>query len=185
MEPCPDERRVGAGGSGAGSGRRRRRDEPLLTEQRTAGRAVVLDPDNRVLLVHWVNEAHGVDVWLTPGGGVEEGESAADALARELREEAGLVSFGPGPLVWTRRHSFRWGTRTIHQRETFVLVRVPAFEPQPEPLALEEEGVREVRRWTIAEIERSEEAFEPRRLAALLRELLDGGPQAQPVDAGH
>jgi 8-oxo-dGTP pyrophosphatase MutT (NUDIX family) len=155
-----------------------------LTDVRLAARAVVLDPDNRILLVHWVNQDHDVDVWLTPGGGVDEGEDRDDALRRELREEAGLDHFVAGPVIWTRSHAFPWYGRTIEQRETFVLVRTSRFEPRPDPAALAEEGVREVRWWTVDEIEASGETFAPRRLAAVLRDLIRNGPPAEPRDTG-
>jgi 8-oxo-dGTP pyrophosphatase MutT (NUDIX family) len=156
----------------------------LGVEVRYAARAVVLDPDDRILLVRWVNEDNGVDVWLTPGGGVDEGEDEAAALRRELREETGLDSFEPGPAIWSRRHSFPWYERTVDQRETFVLVRVPAFEPRPDLAALDAEGVREIRWWTPAELEASDATFSPRRLAALLRELLADGAPPEPRDVG-
>jgi ADP-ribose pyrophosphatase YjhB (NUDIX family) len=146
-------------------------------------RAIVLDPDDRILLVRWVNEDHDVDVWLTPGGGLDEGEDPGDALRRELREEAGLESFDAGPVVWTRRHAFPWYGRTMEQRETFVVVRVPAFEAQSTP-ELAVEGVEDIRWWTLDEIEASNETFAPRRLAALLRDLLDSGPPPEPIDTG-
>jgi 8-oxo-dGTP diphosphatase len=49
---------------------------------------VVLD-GSRVLLARHVHP-DGRDVWCFPGGGVEPGEGAADAVRRELLEEAGL-----------------------------------------------------------------------------------------------
>jgi 8-oxo-dGTP pyrophosphatase MutT (NUDIX family) len=149
-----------------------------------AARAVVLDPDDRILLVHWVNADHDVDVWLTPGGGLDDGEDSGDALRRELREEAGLDDFVAGPVIWTRTHAFPWYGRTIEQRETFVLVRTHEFDPAPDPAALEEEGVHDVRWWTVDEIEASAETFAPRGLATLLRGLLRDGPPAEPIDAG-
>jgi 8-oxo-dGTP pyrophosphatase MutT (NUDIX family) len=156
----------------------------LSVEVRHAARAVVLDPDDRILLVRWVNEDNGVDVWLTPGGGIDEGEDEAAALRRELREETGLDAFEPGPTIWSRRHSFPWYERTVDQRETFVLVRVPAFEPRPDPAALDAEGVEEVRWWALDELEASDAMFSPRRLAALLRELLENGAPPEPRDVG-
>jgi ADP-ribose pyrophosphatase YjhB (NUDIX family) len=153
---------------------------------RDAARALVLDPDDRVLLVHFENPDTGAVFWTTPGGGLDPGEGFEDGLRRELREETGLGEVAFGPVVWKRREVFEWGGKTLDQRERIVLVRVPRFAPRPELSAeqLAAEGVDGIRWWTLGEIERSGELFYPTRLAHFLRRLLEHGPPAAPIDVG-
>ena len=49
---------------------------------------------------------------------------------------------------------------------------------------LNAEYLFELRWWTPAELDEAEETFAPRRLPALLRELLRDGPPAEPIDVG-
>lgn len=57
-------------------------------------RAAVFDADGRIFLVR-----HSyVPGWYLPGGGVEPGETLAEALDRELIEEGGIVLDQPAEL---------------------------------------------------------------------------------------
>jgi len=52
--------------------------------------AIVFDEAGRVLLVER-GRPPGVGLWSVPGGKLEYGETLAQAVAREVREETGLV----------------------------------------------------------------------------------------------
>lgn len=58
-------------------------DPPLKI--REAGRGIVVE-NGRILLTYEINTG----VYMSPGGGLEEGESLCECCARELREEAGI-----------------------------------------------------------------------------------------------
>ena len=75
-------------------------DEPDLRDLRIreAARALVLDPDDRVLLVRFEFPVTGTR-WALPGGGLEPGETHVEALRRELVEEVGLHGAAIGPHV--------------------------------------------------------------------------------------
>lgn len=159
---------------------------------RPAARAIVLDPDDRVLLLRFVFPPDSPDltsrtVWVPPGGGLEPGEDHVTAIRRELAEELGLEIDDPGPVVWTRTHvvplfSGRWDGQT----ERYFLVRTPAFDPAPRlsRAQLEAELVFGMRWWVPEELAVSDTVFAPRRLPELLLGLLREGPPSEPVDVG-
>jgi len=150
---------------------------------RQAARAVVLDDADRVLLVrlefpHWIG-------WAMPGGGIAEGETDEEAIRRELAEEIGLDELELGPLVWTRTHQLEFGDWD-GQVERYYLIRTPAFDPVPGLTwaQLNAEFLTAIRWWTRGELEAAGAEFAPRGLPALVRDLVQNGPPAEPIDAG-
>jgi ADP-ribose pyrophosphatase YjhB (NUDIX family) len=82
-------------------------------------RGVAVDAGGRVLLVKHTY-LHG---WWLPGGGVERGQTAEDALIREMREEAGLIVEGRPALVSVHaneRH-FRGDHVLVYRLDRFTL----------------------------------------------------------------
>jgi ADP-ribose pyrophosphatase YjhB (NUDIX family) len=59
--------------------------------------AIVVDERGRLLLVRRGHDP-GAGLWSIPGGRIEPGETDAEALVRELREETGLT-VRPGRLA--------------------------------------------------------------------------------------
>ncbi len=160
---------------------------------RPAVRVVLLDPDDRALLVRW--RLADRDVWGTPGGGIEPGESHHDAVRRELLEETGLdvATEECGPCVAHRVHHLPlpdgYGGAWDGQEEWFYLVRVAAFTPRGTltDQQLREESLHQLAWWHAAEVERLPDPAArppvltaPRALATLVRDLAREGRPAHP-----
>lgn len=108
--------------------------QPRTGEPRVSARAVVVDSDDRVLLIR--HHADGREFHVLPGGRVEPGETAAEAAAREVLEETGLrVSIGD--LLWVReylpdRHLGNPHHRTrMQQLQLYFSARVTAEDATP------------------------------------------------------
>lgn len=100
----------------------------LLSRGLTLGvRGAAIGPDGQVCLVRHTY----VPGWHLPGGGLEVGEDALQALRRELREEAGIEILGEAVLqgiVHNRRVSRRDHVLIYVVRDFSVSARPPDRE---------------------------------------------------------
>ncbi|WP_199260777.1 NUDIX hydrolase [Paracoccus binzhouensis] len=145
---------------------------------RQAMRAILLTPDDRVLLMR-VDYGAG-DWWITPGGGTEPGETPEATLRRELMEELGFALPAPGPLVWRRRVTMTLGQHHWRQSEDYFLVETAAFRPAVQA-APEAGRIREFRWWRLAELRHSAERIAPAALARIVLDYRANGPPAGPL----
>ena len=66
------------------------------TVSRSIVRGIIIDDADRVLLMKMSFPWFAEPVWIVPGGGLEDGETAADGLRRELHFD--LTVFAKAPL---------------------------------------------------------------------------------------
>lgn len=148
---------------------------------REAARAVLLTPRHEVLLLRIQPPDASAGFWITPGGGLQPGETIEAGLRRELREELGLERFSMGPLVWRRRHTFNWDGRRICQNEWYHVVHADRFDPVMTDLA-EAAILDRFHWWSLAELSHARERLTPLSLARIVRCYLADGPPCGPLE---
>lgn len=141
---------------------------------RLTSRVLLFDREGRILLfLTTAPDTSGVARWITPGGGVDPGESHHEAALRELREETGLVLHDLGEPVYTHDFVVEWDAAdhdTGHAE--FYTATVDAFEPSSAEWTDEERvDVLDSRWWSIEELESAGAPFEPAELPSLVRQV--------------
>lgn len=155
----------------------------MSAETRKVSRLVLLDPEDRILLMHGFEPEDPASTWwFTPGGGLEGDETREQAALRELAEETGITDVELGPLLWQRKCSFPFDGRRWEQDEWYFLARTTQTATDTSgQTGLERRSVAGLRWWTSAELSAARETVYPTRLAELLRTLLDEGPPRTPL----
>jgi 8-oxo-dGTP pyrophosphatase MutT (NUDIX family) len=85
---------------------------------------LLLDDQDRVLLLCFADPATGALLWVTPGGALEAGETHEAAALRELAEETGLRDVRLGPSIGEHEHRFTWNGQAYQQADRFYIARV-------------------------------------------------------------
>ncbi|MGW6925199.1 NUDIX hydrolase [Streptomyces sp. NPDC054950] len=146
---------------------------------REAARAIVLDADQRILLLRY---DEGGGFWATPGGSLEGGEDHATAILRELGEELGIdeTAIELGVHLANRSADHLVGGREVRQVERYFLARVSPADVSP-AYATQPDNIREYRWWTETDLRSTGETVHPRGLADLVAAVAEGRTPRQPV----
>ena len=158
-------------------------DDPAAPQAvpRPTARVLLIDGRDRVLLFE-MHPADGRVFWCPPGGGLEPGETHAEAAVRELREETGWSAPVLGPVIGERRQVVTWNDGiTYDSRERWYLAHVDALEVDEAGWTADEKvDMGRHHWWTLDELRDTGDELTPRDLAARVQEVLVDGPPRTP-----
>lgn len=154
---------------------------------RRSARILLVDAADRLLLFR-CRRAPGDRtpgyLWITPGGGVEDGETPQQAAARELREETGILvtpaELGPTVASTSGYADVGWAAGEF-QDDFFFLRTAAAVVDTRGMLPMELRFAAGERWWTVEELSGTRETVYPFGLVELLTDLLAGHRPAAPV----
>ena len=138
---------------------------------RRAARVILLDPDDRVLLMRYDDGPPNGRHWSTPGGGANDGEDYPAAALRELAEETGWDDITLLREVHRRNFTMEYAGLLVDQHERLYLART---DQRSRVISGVEEmhiadGIAAWRWWTLDEIDATDEHVWPAGLADLIR----------------
>jgi len=149
----------------------------VVIERRAARTLLIADGSVLLILGRDPARPDAGTWWLTPGGGIDDGESLEGAAVREVFEETGL-QLSPdqlGPVVATRVAEFEFDDREFRQTEWFFAVTVPTFVPQVdgwEPI--EQRALLDHRWWSVDALTATDEMIYPVELPTIVQAVIDG-----------
>ena len=144
---------------------------------------LLLDEEDRLLLIHSRDPETGRECWYPVGGGVDVGETLEQAAVREAAEETGLVELPAGSPVWTRDHTYKFDGREVEVHEKWLLHSVKHFAPAPADMTdYERKSIQGFRWWRIEDLVTTVDTVFPPRLGHRLAALLRDGVPLTPID---
>ncbi len=154
--------------------------------RRAAARIVVTDGTAVLLFADTDPGIPDSRWWVTPGGGLDPGETEREAAVRELAEETGLqvaASDLLGPVA-VREVVHGYSDQVLHQSEAFFVLVTPRFEVDTAGHTEGEQLTLAGHAWhRLDELDALPEPVWPVELARLA--ALERNPELWPVDLGE
>lgn len=137
------------------------------------------EPAIFLLLTHFDPEVGLPPRWITPGGGIDPGESTVEAAIRELAEETGLKmpQEALGEKIWETDGRWDWSDGINHHTfvDHFYALQVDDFELDTTRWTDDERrDIVEFRWWSVAELKDSGERISPPGLVEFVAQHLQG-----------
>jgi len=141
--------------------------------RRPSSRLLVLDPAGCLLLFRFVHKRGalaGQAFWATPGGGLEPGETFAEAAIRELKEETGIHVDSVGEAVARREFVMTMpdGEQVVSDEQFFVVCVEDQRVRQDQWTALELEVMAKHKWWTATALKSTHDTVWPDNLPEML-----------------
>jgi 8-oxo-dGTP pyrophosphatase MutT (NUDIX family) len=154
----------------------------MTVGHRLTSRILLFDESGCALLFLTVApDTSGIARWVTPGGGVDPGETHTVAAIRELFEETGLAITDPGAPVLSLDFDVEWNNAdhdTGHAE--YYVVHTTRFEPSQEGWTDSERvDTLAARWWSLDELTTTTEQFEPAQLPGLVEKYRFGEEKSQ------
>ena len=121
--------------------------------------------------------------WEIPGGGIDPGETPAQAAAREITEETGITDFELGPCIWTQECQFTFAGMFFDSEEWIFVAHCDGGEYRPKHLEyFEALAFKGARWWDVDALVAASDPVLPPRLREFIVPIANGELPESPID---
>ncbi|MDP6375686.1 MAG: NUDIX domain-containing protein [Pseudomonadales bacterium] len=153
----------------------------MIKRIRHAARAIILTRQAEILLMRMAFPWREDEVWILPGGGIEAGETAEQAVRREVFEETGATDIRIVGEAW--RREFLVEATGVYMKQRYFLVNAERFVPAAGSLlGPEGDWLKEYRWWSCETLLNQPLNAEPQNLGKAVNDLRRNGCPSRWID---